>query len=240
MVRAAMALLTAGCLSVCLAGEKPKPKAGPAKALPKTAAPKPKPKPKPAKLEPGTYARIRTGKGEVVVRLLVDEAERTVENFVELAKGERPWKDRQERWVARPFYDGLTFHRIEKDSLIQGGCPKGDGTGGPGYEFDDEISDERKFDKPGLLAMANSGRDTNGSQFFLTLAPMPHLNTRHTIFGEVVRGLEVVKAISAMAVKAGASPGIHLAKSPVVIRSVAIEVVGETPKDAPKQGRQGG
>jgi len=197
-----------------------------AEAPPKKAEPKAKEEEKP---KPGSYAHLKTAKGEIVVRLLADEAPATVKNFVELAKGERPWKDKKGRWVAKPFYNGLTFHRIENGDLklIQGGCPKGDGTGGPGYKFDDEGLDKLKFDKPGLVAMANSGPDTNGSQFFITLAMAPALSGKYTIFGEVVAGLEVVRAISEMPATeqgSGAS-AIHLAKEPVAIQSVRIEEV---------------
>lgn len=202
------------------------------KAPPKAEAPKDE------KLAPGTYARLKTAKGEIVFRLLDDKAPKTVANFVELAKGERPWKTPDGRWVAKPFYDGLTFHRIENDvlKLIQGGCPKGDGTGGPGYKFDDETDEKLKFDKPGVVAMANSGRNTNGSQFFITLAPAPSLDGRFTIFGEVVRGLEVAEAISKMpSVPKGTGDNvIHMAKDPVVIQSVTIEVVKEDVKASAK------
>ena len=217
-MRPALAVLAAASLSVCLAAEKPKPAA-----------------PKKAEQVPGTYARIKTSKGELLVRLLSDEAPNTVANFVELAKGERPFKDKDGRWVARPFYNGLTFHRIEPDQLVQGGCPKGDGTSGPGYKFEDEISDKLKFDKPGLVAMANAGADTNGSQFFVTLAPAPQYNNRYSIFGEVVAGLDVAKAISQMPVRgAGGRSAIHLAKSPVVMKSVTIEEIKAEAKEGKK------
>jgi len=195
------------CLSVCLAGEAPKP----------------------AKLEPGTYARIETEKGEIVIRLFTDKSPKTTKNFIELAKGERPFKDKDGRWVQRPFYNGLTFHRVEDGDLklIQGGCPKGDGTGGPGYAFDDELDDALTFDKAGVVAMANAGRDTNGSQFFITAAPAPDLNRRFTILGEVVQGLDVVTAISKMPAKVAGSrrSPIHLAVEPVVMKAVSIEAV---------------
>ena len=206
------------------------PLAARAAEAPKEAPPKAE-APKEEKLAPGSYARLKTPKGEIVFRLLADSAPKAVANFAELAKGERPWKTADGRWVARPFYDGLTFHRVEDDALklIQGGCPKGDGTGGPGYRFEDEIDDKRKFDKPGVVAMANSGRNTNGSQFFITLAPAPSLDGRFTIFGEVVRGLEVAEAISKVPAtpKGAGESAIHMAKEPVPILSVAIEVVKE-------------
>jgi len=200
---------------------------------PKEKAPAKAEAPKEEKLAPGTYAHLKTAKGEIVFRLLEDKAPKTVANFVELAKGERPWKAADGRWVAKPFYDGLTFHRIENDTLklIQGGCPKGDGSGGPGYKFDDETDEKLKFDKPGVVAMANSGQDTNGSQFFITLAPAPTLDKRFSIFGEVVRGLDVAEAISKMPSEAkGAGPNaIHLAKDPVAIQAVEIETIKAEP-----------
>jgi peptidyl-prolyl cis-trans isomerase A (cyclophilin A) len=187
------------------------------------------PAPEKKALPPGTYARLTTASGDILVRLLPDAAPKTVANFVELARGERPFKDASGRWVARPYFDGLTFHRVEKDLLIQGGCPKGDGTGGPGYQFDNETSDDLKFDKPGRVAMANAGRDTNGSQFFITLKASPSFDGKYTIFGEVVEGLDVVKTISA--VPATAKGSLHLAKEPVTIQSVVIEEVA-APEEA--------
>jgi peptidyl-prolyl cis-trans isomerase A (cyclophilin A) len=120
-----------------------------------------------------------------------------VENFVGLAEGTKPFADpRGGQEVKRPFYDGLVFHRVIPEFMIQGGCPLGSGTGGPGYEFEDEIGPDNRFDRPGLLAMANRGPGTNGSQFFITEVPTPHLNRGHTIFGEVVKGLDLVVAIA--------------------------------------------
>ena len=209
-------------LSVCLAGEAPKPETPAAPEKPEKPA-------EPAKLEPGTYAHIATAKGEIVVRLLVEKAPETTENFIELAKGERPFKDKDGRWVRRPFYNGLTFHRVEDGELklIQGGCPLGDGTGGPGYRFDDELDDALTFDEPGAVAMANSGRNTNGSQFFITCAPAEALNKRFTVFGTVVRGLDVVEAISKLpaTAKGRGRSAIHMADEPVVMKAVTIEVV---------------
>jgi len=182
----------------------------------------------PKKLTPGTYARLKTPKGEILIHLLADEAPKTVENFVELAKGLRPWRNKDDRWVAKPFYDGLSFYRIEKDDLIGSGCPKDDGTGGPGYRLADEITGELKFDKPGVVAMETfAGREASGSRFFITLARKPPFNGRFSIFGQVVRGLDVARTISQMpAVKSKARPkAVHLAKQPVVIQSVTIEEV---------------
>ena len=218
MTRASLAAWIALMPLALFAGEVLAPK-----AAPKAEAPKEE------KLAPGTYAHLQTAKGEIVIRLLADAAPKTVANFTELAKGERPWKDKDGRWVAKPFYNGLTFHRVENDvmKLIQGGCPKGDGTGDPGYKFDDETADKLKFDKPGVVAMANSGPNTNGSQFFITLAPAPGFDGRFTIFGEVVKGLDAAEAISKMpaTAKGTGEADIHVAKEPVAIQSVTIETV---------------
>ena len=142
---------------------------------------------------PGTYAHFVTNHGNFTVRLLADKAPKTVANFVGLATGTidpttgKPGK-------SKPYYDGLTFHRIIDGFMIQGGDPLGTGTGGPGYRFADEIDKTHKFDKAGILAMANAGPNTNGSQFFITVAPYPQLPLNYTIFGEVVDGLDVVKS----------------------------------------------
>ena len=133
-----------------------------------------------------TYATLKTNHGDIRIRLFPDQAPATVRNFVELAQGEKEYEDPTtgERKTGR-FYDGLTFHRVIDGFMIQGGCPRGDGRGGPGYQFKDEFHPELHFDRPYLLAMANAGPGTNGSQFFITVGPTPHLNRRHTIFGEV-------------------------------------------------------
>jgi peptidyl-prolyl cis-trans isomerase A (cyclophilin A) len=221
--RSALAVFPALIALAALGGEKPAEAPVAGNGLPK---PKPEP-PKEQKLEPGTYAHVKTAKGEIVVRLLADKAPKTVANFVELAKGERPWKDKDGRWVAKPFYNGLTFHRIENGvlKLILGGCPKGDGTGGPGYKFEDELGDDLKFDKPGRVAMENSGPNTNGSQFFITLDAAPSLDKRYSIFGEVVRGLDVAEAISKMPAEARGTgdDAVHVAKEPVAIQTVEIK-----------------
>jgi peptidyl-prolyl cis-trans isomerase A (cyclophilin A) len=142
-------------------------------------------------------ATFQTSLGEIVVKLLPDKAPKTVANFVELAEGTREWKDpRSGQSARRPLYDGTVFHRVIPDFMIQGGDPLGTGTGGPGYRFEDEIGPENRFDRPGLLAMANSGPNTNGSQFFITEVPTRHLDRGHTIFGEVVKGIELVRKIA--------------------------------------------
>ncbi len=143
------------------------------------------------------YATFKTSMGDIVVKLLPAKAPKTVENFVGLAEGTREWTDpRSGQKVKRPLYDGTMFHRVIPDFMIQGGDPLGNGTGGPGYRFADEIGPDNKFDRPGLLAMANAGPNTNGSQFFITEVPTPHLNRGHTIFGETVRGQELVGKIA--------------------------------------------
>jgi len=143
-----------------------------------------------------THATLKTGKGDIRVVLYPDTAPKTVANFVGLATGERAWTDpatneRQER----PLYDGTIFHRVIPQFMIQGGDPLGSGRGGPGYSFEDEVDGPYRFDGPGYLAMANSGPDTNGSQFFITEVATPWLDGKHTIFGKVVEGMEVVQAI---------------------------------------------
>ncbi|HXX32216.1 MAG TPA: peptidylprolyl isomerase [Myxococcaceae bacterium] len=144
------------------------------------------------------YAHFDTSEGKVVVKLFAKDAPKTVENFVGLASGEKTWTHpgTQEKKSGTPLYDGTLFHRCIGDFMIQGGDPLGRGTGGPGYQFEDEFQSGRRFDRPGLLAMANSGRNTNGSQFFITVVPTPWLNDKHTIFGEVVSGMEVVKRVA--------------------------------------------
>jgi len=142
-------------------------------------------------------ATLQTSQGTVVVRLFPDHAPKTVRNFVELAEGGRQWTDpRTGRATEAKLYDGTVFHRVIPDFMIQGGDPLGNGRGGPGYRFADEIHPDLVFDRPYLLAMANAGPGTNGSQFFITVAPTPWLNGKHTIFGEVIEGTDVVDRIS--------------------------------------------
>jgi peptidyl-prolyl cis-trans isomerase A (cyclophilin A) len=142
-------------------------------------------------------ATLRTNQGAVVIRLFPDHAPKTVRNFVELAEGGREWTDPNTgQATTQKLYDGTIFHRVIPDFMIQGGDPLGSGRGGPGYKFADEIHPDLRFDRPYLLAMANAGPGTNGSQFFITVAPTPWLNGKHTIFGEVVQGADVVDLIS--------------------------------------------
>lgn len=144
-------------------------------------------------LPDGMYALIETDKGDILTELFFEQTPITVANFVALAEGRAGQKEKK-----GPFYNGLTFHRVVDGFVIQGGDPKGNGTGGPGYRFADEIVEELVFDKEGILAMANAGPGTNGSQFFITLAQTPHLNGRHTIFGRVVSSddQQIVKSIA--------------------------------------------
>jgi peptidyl-prolyl cis-trans isomerase A (cyclophilin A) len=171
------------------------------------------------KLMPGIYAHFETTEGNFTIKLFEKEAPKTVANFVGLAEGTidtitgRPGK-------SKPYYDGLTFHRIIKGFMAQGGDPTGTGTGGPGYRFADEIDPKLKFTKAGILAMANAGPNTNGSQFFITLAPTEWLNGKHTIFGEVVDGMDVVNKIGLVKTGPGDKP-----LTPVVMKKVTIERV---------------
>lgn len=145
-------------------------------------------------------ATLHTNHGDIVLNLFDEQAPTTVANFVGLATGAKEYRDPATGAATRgQFYDGLTFHRVIEGFMIQGGCPLGTGTGGPGYKFGDEFHPDLLFNKPYLLAMANAGPATNGSQFFITVGPTPHLNYRHTIFGEVAdeASRAVVDAIAA-------------------------------------------
>lgn len=171
---------------------------------------------------PGTYAVFNTSLGSFTARLFDKEVPNTVANFVGLAEGSKEWKDpHSSKPVKKPFYDGLIFHRVINGFMIQGGCPLGSGTGGPGYKFADEFSPKLRHNKEGLFSMANSGPGTNGSQFFITLGPTPHLNDKHSIFGEIVSGMDVVKKIG------GTRTGANDRPNPdVVINEVKIERIG--------------
>jgi peptidyl-prolyl cis-trans isomerase A (cyclophilin A) len=165
-------------------------------------------------------AQFTTSEGSFTVRLFEEEAPKTVANFVALAEGTREWTDpKSGRPVKRPYYDGLVFHRVIEGFMIQGGDPLGTGTGGPGYKFADEFSPKLRHAKAGILSMANSGPNTNGGQFFITLAATPWLDNRHSVFGEVIDGLEVVQKIGSTPTS---KPGDRPLK-PVTIQSVKIQ-----------------
>jgi peptidyl-prolyl cis-trans isomerase A (cyclophilin A) len=141
------------------------------------------------------YATLKTSMGDIVVQLFEDKAPKTVANFVGLASGSKEWTDPKGEKVKRPLYNGTIFHRVIPGFMIQGGDPLGNGTGGPGYRFEDEFHPDLRHTKGGILSMANAGPNTNGSQFFITLAPTLHLDNKHSVFGEVVKGQEVLLAI---------------------------------------------
>ena len=167
----------------------------------------------------GTYAIFETSQGNIAIKLFDKEAPKTVENFTGLAEGTKEWRHPKtgERKKA-PFYDGIIFHRVINGFMIQGGDPLGQGHGGPGYQFADEFHPDLKHDGPGILSMANAGPNTNGSQFFITLAPTPHLDRRHSVFGKVVKGIDVVQKIGAVPTNAQDRP-----VTPVAINKITIE-----------------
>ena len=168
----------------------------------------------------GVYAVFETSEGNIVCRLFEKEAPKTVANFVELAEGKREWTHPTTRQKSKnPLYHGTIFHRVIPDFMIQGGDPQGTGMGGPGYQFEDETKgSSHRFDKAGKLAMANAGPNTNGSQFFITVAATEWLTGKHTIFGEVVEGQDVVSKISKVARNRQDRPN-----KDVVVNSVVIE-----------------
>ena len=170
----------------------------------------------------GTYATFETSQGTIVCRLFEKDAPVTVKNFIELAEGTREWTHPSTRQKGKAnLYDGTIFHRVIPNFMIQGGDPEGTGMGGPGYKFEDETKGSpHKFDKPGKLAMANAGPNTNGSQFFITVAPTPWLTGNHTIFGEVVEGQDVADKITAVPRNRQDRP-----LQDVVLKSVRIERV---------------
>ncbi len=165
------------------------------------------------------HAVLHTNHGEIDLELFEDRAPNTVANFVGLATGERTWEDPESGEERNdPFYDGVIFHRIIDNFMVQGGDRTGTGRGGPGYVFEDEFHDELRHDRVGRLSMANAGPDTNGSQFFITLRETPHLNDKHAVFGQVVDGMETVRKISQVETGPNDRP-----KQDVVIESVDVE-----------------
>jgi peptidyl-prolyl cis-trans isomerase A (cyclophilin A) len=167
------------------------------------------------------YATLHTNAGDITLRLFPNHAPKTVRNFVGLASGDKEWTHPATNEKSNtPLYDGTIFHRVISGFMIQGGDPLGQGFGGPGYQFEDEFHPELRFDRPYLLAMANAGPGTNGSQFFITVGPTPHLNNKHTIFGEVTEesSQKVVDQIATTATDRSDRP-----KKDIVINSVSIE-----------------
>ncbi len=207
--------LAVSVYATCLAA--PAAAQSPARATPRATPPIQKEQ----TLTPGLYARFDTTQGTFVVRLFEDRAPKTVANFVGLAEGTKdPATGKPAQ--GKPFYDGLIFHRVIDGFMIQGGDPEGTGRGGPGYTFADEFDPKLTFDRAGLLAMANRGPATNGSQFFITLDATPWLDNKHTIFGEVVEGMDVVRKIGHVKTGAGDRP-----VTPVVITHLTIERISE-------------
>ena len=161
-------------------------------------------------------ATLKTSKGDITVRLFEDKAPRTIANFVGLATGKVEWDDNGTK-TTRPLYSGTIFHRVIPDFMIQGGDPEGTGRGGPGYRFGDEIHPELSHKGPGILSMANAGPSTNGSQFFITQVATPWLDGKHTVFGEVVDGMDVVNAITACDRGPGDKPTEDIVLSEVAV-----------------------
>jgi peptidyl-prolyl cis-trans isomerase A (cyclophilin A) len=165
-------------------------------------------------------AHFTTSEGNFTARLFEAETPETVKNFTGLAEGTKEWTDpRSGRKVKTPYYNGTIFHRVIEEFMIQGGDPLGQGTGGPGYTFGDEFHPKLRHDRPGLLSMANRGPNTNGGQFFITLVPTPWLDNKHSIFGEIVEGMDVVKKIGSTPTS---KPGDRPLK-PITIQSLTIE-----------------
>ena len=165
------------------------------------------------------FAVLKTSEGTITIELFEKDAPKTVANFIGLAEGTKEWTDpKTSAMVKKPYYTGLMFHRVIAGFMIQGGDPLGNGTGGPGYKFADEFGSGRKIDKAGILAMANAGPNTNGGQFFITLAPQNHLTGKHTVFGEVTQGMDIVEKIGKTKTAPGDKPVV-----PITIKSLTIE-----------------
>lgn len=172
-------------------------------------------------LKTGTYAHFETSMGTFTAQLEPKIAPKTVANFIALAQGTKPWKAPKtgETMIGKPFYDGLIFHRVVDGFIIQSGDPKGDGTGGPGYTIPDEFSSQLPHDRAGILSMGNSGPNSGGSQFFVTLQSMPDLNRVNAAFGVVIRGMDVVRKIGSVRTRK------EVPVTPVTLQKVRIEVV---------------
>jgi peptidyl-prolyl cis-trans isomerase A (cyclophilin A) len=166
-----------------------------------------------------TFAHFKTTLGDFTIELYDDKAPKTVANFANLADGSKEWKHpKTGESHKKPFYDGLVFHRIIEGFMIQGGDPMGQGFGGPGYQFEDEFHPDLRHDRAGILSMANAGPNSNGSQFFITLGPTPHLDRKHSVFGRVVDGLDVIEKIGRVQTDRNDRPA-----TPVVMNKVTIE-----------------
>ena len=174
-----------------------------------------------SELEEGVYAEINTSLGKMLIQLNYKETPVTVANFIALSKGTHP--DVKKEFKEKKFYNGLIFHRVMDKFMIQGGCPLGNGSGNPGYTFDDEIDPNLKHDKAGILSMANSGPATNGSQFFITEVPTPWLDGKHTVFGQVISGIEIQDKISNVKTAIANRP-----ENDVIINSINIIKIGES------------
>lgn len=191
---------------------------------------------KPAKRPPGLYAIMKTTEGTIVIKFYEKEAPKTVANFVGLASGTKEWTDpKTGQKVKRPYYDGLIFHRVVKGFMIQGGDPLGTGTGGPGYQFEDELPTTLDY-TPGTVAMANAGPNTNGSQFFIMHGDFSNrLPKNYSIFGKVVQGMDVVEKIASAETTLGSDGARSRPVKPTRILSVTIERVGAAAKPASKK-----
>ncbi len=182
------------------------------------------------------WATMKTNQGDIVLKLFSKDAPKTVANFVGLATGEKEWTAKGgKKMVGVPLYNGVIFHRVLPDFMIQGGDPGGTGEGNPGYTFEDEFQSNRKFDKVGLLAMANSGPGTNGCQFFITTSTPMYLNNRHTIFGEVVSGYENAVKISQVPRGAKDRPESEVKISKIIITDKAPALPAPAPAPASKE-----